>query len=427
MRLEKQRQLFKNKQFTYLLGEQVLTQFSYSLVSFSSVITVFKLTKSNFSVGILLLCFYLPSIFTAMLAGMVSDHFHRKKILTVTNIIWASLVVVMAFTRNNYWLFLLITILIQITDEFFQNANAATIPMVVEEKNLISANTIFSLTNYLCLIVGSISVGLLIRFFSPAAPFLTASLLVYLAAFIVSRLSFQQKIVMMPKNKEVIAHIKEQIKQGWQFIRESKMISLLVTFVASLTALQGLVMAISPGYVENVLGIEASDASFVFVLPLGIGLLSAGYFLGRFGKRFRKIELIRKGMVLVGLGLLFLALIPKSSRVADFAKKTYHFESLLHTSLPLASVILFLGFGGTLVFVPAYTSLQENIPDQLRGRVLSTATMLTQIASAFLILSSGFIADKIGFFPILLTLSLAGLFFGLFSRKILVETKVLEK
>ncbi|HNP89706.1 MAG TPA: MFS transporter, partial [Candidatus Woesebacteria bacterium] len=167
MRLEKQRQLFKNKQFTYLLGEQVLTQFSYSLVSFSSVITVFKLTKSNFSVGILLLCFYLPSIFTAMLAGMVSDHFHRKKILTVTNIIWASLVVVMAFTRNNYWLFLLITILIQITDEFFQNANAATIPMVVEEKNLISANTIFSLTNYLCLIVGSISVGLLIRFFSP--------------------------------------------------------------------------------------------------------------------------------------------------------------------------------------------------------------------------------------------------------------------
>lgn len=404
-----------------------MTQFSYNLVSFSSIVTVFKLTKSNFSVGVLLLCFFVPSIFTTMIAGMVSDHFHRKKILAATNIIWATLVLTMIFARNYYWLFLLVTVLIQITDEFFQNANAATIPMVVEEEDLISANSLFSLTNYLCLIFGSVFVGLIIRLFSPAAPFLAASLLVYLAAFFVSRLKFEQRLVKMPKNKEIFEHVKDKIGQGWKFIRNSRTVSLLVAFVVSLTALQSLVLAISPGYVENVLGIEAADASFVFVLPLGIGLLAAGYFLGRAGKKIRKIELIRRGMILVSLGLLFLALIPESTRIANFAKNTRHFESILHTSLPLTFVVVVLGFGGALVFVPAYTSFQENIPDQLRGRVLSTSTMLTYIVSAVLTLSSSFLADKIGFFPILFFLSLAGLFFGFFSKKILIEAKILEK
>ena len=427
MRLGKERQLFKNRQFSYLLLEQILTQFSYNLVSFSSIVNVFKLTRSNFSVAVLLLCFFIPSIFTTMIAGMVSDHFYRKKILVTANIIWATLVLCMVFARNYYWLFLLVTILIQITDEFFQNANAATIPLLVEEKNLITANSLFSLTNYLCLILGSVCVGFLIRLFSPAAPFLAASLLVYLAAFFVSRLKFEQKLVKMPKNKEIFEHIKDQVTKGWTFIRSSQTVSLLVAFVVSLTALQSLVLAISPGYVENVLGIEAADASFVFALPLGIGLLVAGYFLGKFGKRVRKIELIRKGMVLVGTGLLFLALIPESTRVANFAKNTKHFESILHTSLPLALVVMTLGFGGALVFVPAYTSFQENIPDQLRGRVLSTSTLLTYIFSSLLTLGSGFIADKIGFFPILFILAMLGIFLGLFSKKILVGAKVLEK
>jgi len=418
----------KNQQFFYLFLEQVLTQFSYNLLNFSLIVTVFKLTKSNFSVSLLLLCFFIPSIINAPIAGIISDHFHRKKILMITNLVWATLVLGFLVARQDFLLILFLTILIQITDEFFHNANAATIPSVVEEKKLMLANTFFSFTGYACMILGSLTVGLLIRLFSPNAPIILASLLVYLAAFFVSKLNFEQKLVRLPKNKEVLKHVIGEIKNGYQFIRNNRLITYLVTFIVSLNGLLFLMLAISPGFVETVLRVEAADASFIFVLPLGIGLITAGLVINKMGKERRKIEFIQKGILLVGLCLLFLAVMTKSARLAGFTtKKTYNFESVLGVSLPLAAIVGLLGFGGALVFIPANTLFLESIPENFRGRIISTNTLLTYLFSAILTLSSGLLADFLGFFPILLFLSIAGIFLGFFSRKILIEAKILEK
>lgn len=426
MRKEK-KELLANRQFLFLWAEQILTQFSYYLINFTLIVSVFKLTKSNFSVGILLLCFFLPSALTALFAGIVSDHFPRKKIMFFANLIWATLILVYIPALGNFWAILLIAILIQITDEFFSNANMAAIPNVVEKKNLLTANSFFSLTSYLTLITGSISVGILIRFFSPYAPFILASFLVFLGAFFVSKLDFKQELVKMPKKKVAIQHIKDEVKKGWDFIKDNKSVQILVAFLVSLQGLLGLVLAISPGFLENVLSIKAEDASFVFILPLGVGLLSAGYFLGKAGRKFRKIQLIQKGMILVGLSLFLLALTSKSPKVAGIIKNTRHFETILHISLPLTFIVIALGFGGALVFVPSQTAFQEKIPGEIRGRVLSVNTLLTYIFSSVLTLSAGFLADKIGFFPILFILAILGIFLGIFSKKILIGARILEK
>jgi len=424
---KEKRELLANRQFLYLWAEQILTQFSYNLINFALIVSVFKLTRSNFSVGILLLCFFLPSSLTALFAGIISDHFHRKKIMFFANIIWATLILAYIPALKNFWTILLIAVLIQITDEFFSNANMAAIPNVVEKKNLLVANSFFSLTSYLTLITGSISVGILIRFSSFYTPFILASFLVFLGAFFVSKLEFKQELVKMPKKKEAIQHIKDEIKKGWDFIKSRNSLKILVAFLVSLQGLLGLILAISPGFLENVLNIKAEDASFVFVLPLGVGLLAAGYFLGKFGRNFRKIQLIQKGMILVGVSLFLLALTSKSPRVAGIIKNTYHFEKILHISLPLTLIVVGLGFGGALVFVPAQTAFQEKLPSKIRGRVLSVNTLLNYIFSSVLTLLSGFLADKIGFFPILLILAIFGIFLGFFSKKILIGAKVLEK
>jgi len=428
MQFLEQRKLLANRQFLYLWLEQILTQFSYHLMNFTLIVSVFKLTKSNFSVSLLLLCFFIPSIINAPIAGIISDHFSRKKIMMRANLVWATLVLAYIFARRHFLLILPLTILIQTVDEFFQNANGATIPSVVEKENLLIANTLFSFTSYICLLLGSLLVGILIRFISPYAPFILASLLVYLGSFFVSKLRFEQKIVKMPKRKDVFTHIITELSKGWTYIRSSRITSFLVGFIVALSGLLSLVLAISPGFTESVLGIEATDASFIFVLPLAVGMIGAGLVLNRYGKKFRKIKFMQTGMLLVGLCLLFLALTTKSSRVANFTtRKVYNFEAVLGVSLPLAAIISILGFGGALVFVPAYTLFQQNIPEDLRGRVLSTNTLLTYIFSAVLTFLSGFFADTFGFLPILIFLSVSGIFLGFFSRKILIEAKVLEK
>jgi len=421
------RQLLKNRNFLFLWLEQILTQFSYNLMNFSLIVSVFKLTGSNFSVGILLLCFFLPSSIFTNVAGLISDYFHRKKIMMLANIVWASLVLSFILARNTFWAICLVAILIQIADEFFVNANFSAIPSVVDPKNLLLANSLFSLTNYLCLILGTLSVGILIRMFSPVSPFIVASSLVFLGSFFVSKLNFQQKLILPQKRKVMFEHITNDLKKGWEFIKSQRSIKILVAFLVSLNALQAFFLAISPGYLENVLRIRGEDASFVFILPLGIGLLLAGTFLGKFGKKYRKISFIQKGLFLLGLAFLFLALIPKSTRIAKLTKKTWPFEAFLGVSAPLILMAIVLGFGGALVFVPSQTLFQEKIPEELRGRVLSTLHFSGYLASSALTLLSGFLADNIGFFPLFLSLSIFGLFLGIFSQRILVGAKVLEK
>lgn len=427
MQIKKPTELFENRQFLHLWLEQILTQFSYNLINFSLIVTVFKLTHSNLSVSVLLLCFFIPSSIFTNFAGLASDYFHRKKIMILANIVWSTLVLTLTILSKSFLAICLVSILIQITDEFFANANMATIPSVVPKKNLMIANSLFSLTNYLCLILGSLSVGLFMRLISPTAPYIIASLLVYLGAFLVSKIHFEQKLIKPPKKKVIFEQIVGDLQKGWQFIRADRAITVLVGFLVSLNALQALVMAIAPGFLENVLRIEATDASFVFILPLGIGLLVAGSFLSRFGKKYRKISLIQRGMVLVSLALTFLALIPRSTRIANLTRKTTNFESRLGLSLPLSLVITLLGFGGALVFVPANTSFQEKTPEQLRGRTISTFHFLGYIFSSILTFSSGFFADKIGFTPILSFLAFCGIFLGFFSRKILIGAGILEK
>lgn len=424
MSLFKHRALLKNKNFLFLWLEQIFTQFSYNLINFALIVSVFKLTRSNLSVGILLLCFYLPSAVFVIIAGLTSDMINRKKIIVVANLIWATLVIILFFARQNFLAICVIAVLIQITDEFFYNANAAVLPCVVDKDQLLTANSIFSTTYYICLILGSLSVGVFSRFVSPGAPFIVSAVLVYLGAFFTAKIKFEQKTLEFSKRKTISEQISDELIRGWQFIKNNKTVKTITLFLVFANSLMGLFLALAPGLLAT-FGIEAEDASFVLILPLSLGLLAASLFLSKFGKKYRRISLIQKGILAFGLLLLLFSFIPRSERLYRLTQKHKNFENVLGISLPLAGIVAALGLCGTFIFVPTYTTLQENIPEDLRGRTASATQFLIYVLSAVLSFSSGFISDNLGFFPILLSLSVISIFLGLFSRKILIKTKVL--
>lgn len=417
--------LLSNKHFIFLWLEQTLTQIAYHLVNFSLIISVFKLTNSNLSVGILLLCFYLPSAFFVNIAGLTSDFVHRKKIIITTNIIWSILVFTLSFFTHNFPAICLIAVLIQTTDEFFHNAVSASIPLIVPSTDLLTANSFFNITFYSAMILASLLVSLLSRFVHPLAPLYLASFLTLTGAFFISKIKIKQPV--SPKiSKTQITQIIKEILKGWQTIKSDPTIKVLTAFLVVANSLLALVYAIAPGFLST-FGIDASDFSFVLVIPLGVGFLVGNFYLNRHKTKKRKIEFIQQGLIFLGIITFILSASQKYQRFSLLTQKRTNFETKLNISLPLSLLFAAVGFSAFLTFIPATTSFQENLPEETRGRTTSINQFLTYIISAILTFSSGAITDLFGFYPLFLCLSLIMITAGLFSRKWLIKAGILAK
>jgi len=425
MQRQKTAELLKSQQFLFLLLEQIFTQVAYHLVNFSLILSVFKLTNSNFSVALLLLCFYLPSAIFVTIAGLTSDFVHRKKIIILSNLVWSTLVFTLSFLTKQFWTICLFAVLIQIADEFFFNAITSSIPNIVPKDQLLLANSLFNLTFYSSMVAGSFLVSLLSRFISPVAPLYFASGLTAFGAFFVSKIKIKQVVPSAPKRKILLQNIFQEITKGWQTIHENSTIKTLTLFLVVSNSLLSLAYAIAPGLL-SVFGIDATDFSFVLILPLGIGMIAGNLILSKLGKKYRKIFFIQKGLIIIGAVLLILAFIPKSNHLNSLTHKRMNFEKKLGISLPLSLLFSFLGIGGVLTFIPATTAFQENLPEEVRGRTQSTNQLLTYITSTILAFFSGSISDLLGFFPLLLVLSILSLTSGFLSKKILIKAGVLQ-
>src|SRR5437879_10251546 len=93
---EKAVSLIRNRNFARLWGSQVLSQVAQYLLNFALVIRVFDLAQhtrfANISVALLILSFGIPSIFFPAAAGVYVDHWNRKHVLVVANLLRAVLV-----------------------------------------------------------------------------------------------------------------------------------------------------------------------------------------------------------------------------------------------------------------------------------------------------------------------------------------------
>ena len=93
--------LFKNFNFLKIWFAQIFSQLAANILNFALIIRVFDLSQNtsfaNIAVSLLVLAFGVPSIIFAVLAGAYVDHMDRKKVLVITNILRALLVLLFLF------------------------------------------------------------------------------------------------------------------------------------------------------------------------------------------------------------------------------------------------------------------------------------------------------------------------------------------
>jgi MFS family permease len=165
------------------------------------------------------------------------------------------------------------------------------------------------------------------------------------------------------------------------------------------------------------------------VLPLGVGIVMGILLLNAYGRLIPRRRVIEGGLIALGI---FLAAMALSGRISSFlgntATRTGVDLSLLTSLLSIVvGVAFFAGVAYAAVAIPAQTQLQEDLPEDVRGRVFGVLNMLVSVASFLPILIVGPIADLLGTTIVLVVVALLIVGSGLASIYLRGPLRAIER
>ncbi|MDP8905396.1 MAG: MFS transporter [Chloroflexota bacterium] len=397
--------VLRNRRFLALWLAQVATQVGTNMVLFGLTVQIFTVTRQSTSISLLILSFLVPAVIFGAIAGVYVDRQDRRMLLVATNALRAVLFVGLIFVQQDVALIYLFTILISTLTTFFGPAEAAMIPVIVDRRQLLAANSMYVFTLQASFFVGFAILGPLVvnlydlgvLLWIVAALFFAAAALCWTLPPHNPRLGAHRPAQALSEAGSAVATTFAQLRDGLRFIADNRNVFWPLTYLAITASLIGVLGVLGPGFATQVLGLTERDFVIV-VLPLGAGLVMGILLLNAYGRFIPRRRGVEGGLVALGVTLAALAVAQPVTTV------------LTQGVISLLSVVVVVAFAAGIAYafvaVPAQTQLQEELPPDVRGRVFGVLNMLISIASFLPIILVGPIADVVGTSPVVLVSAL---------------------
>lgn len=424
--------VIKNRGFRYLWFNQILVQLACNTINFTLIVWVFKLTDSALAVSVLMMSMYLPAIIFGIFAGVFVDIADRRKIIILIDFLLALSFLLYVLIKGSYPLILLNTFFINSLSQFFVPAEGSSIPMLVSKKQLLIANSLFSLTLYGSFMIGFSVAGPLLNFFG-------LNLVFYLAfgamllAFIISQFlpaikplnihSKYDNFLSLSNIKKILEITVNEAKETWSFIRGELSIAVAIGLLSAIQGIIGILAVVMPSFMERVLGIHATDASYFVMVPLGLGMVVGALIIGKFAHNKPRRSVVIPSMVAAGAIFIAAGIIPAVAswlQASDLPSRIPH-PRYFFRAPSLSAVYAFgaflLGLAAVGIIIPSQTVLQENTTKRNRGKIFAVLAVIMYAISALPVLLAGALADLLGPSVIFLGMGILVFSAGVFAKK----------
>ncbi|MFP5342334.1 MAG: MFS transporter [Candidatus Limnocylindria bacterium] len=416
--------VFRNRSFLRLWLSQVLTQIGGNMVLFGLTVIVAE-GNSNTAVSLLILSFLVPAVLFSALAGVYVDRFDKRVVLVLTNVLRGIAIIGLYLVGANFVLLLLLNIFVSSVTVFFAPAELAMIPRVVPRSQLLMANGIFTLTLNAAFALGFALLGpLVINLAGPQAVILVVAVLYFVAAVFCFTLpsappapDASEPVHPLGETQQAVASTVDQLREGLGYIRDHRTIGWSLSYLGITASLVGVLGVLGPDFSREALGLAPKDLAVV-VLPMGGGIVMGILLLNAYGKYLPRRRVIEGGTIALGILVTALSVAGPLSRFLQSAEEATGLLDLSAlTSLLAIVVVIAFGAGVSygLVAIPAQTQLQEDLPEDVRGRVFGVLNMLVSTSSFLPIIIVGPISDLIGTTTVIFIVGMAILAAGIAS------------
>lgn len=401
--------VLKNRAFLTLWSGQVFSQLAdkvYLVLMIALIASRFQQDDQPISgwVSSTMIASTIPAILFGSIAGVYVDRWSKKGVLVATNLLRGLLVFSLPVmfwavkdwapwgeTPVGFALMLVITFLVSTLTQFFAPAEQSVMPLLVEKENLLSANSLYTTTMMASVIigfaVGEPLLGLADQLFSGLGVMdLGKELVVGGGYAIAGLLLLLLKTGEVPVDKTIERpHVFADIKDGLDFLGKqahvrAALIQLVILFsvFAALSVLAVRLAEVMP---------EIKSSQFGFLLAAGgLGMAMGATLLGNFGQRISNNRLALYGSTGVAAALSALAF-------------TYtHFW-------PSFGCLALVGFFAAAIGIPMQTTIQQETPEDMRGKVFGLQNNAVNIALSLPLVLAGIGESALGLKVVFLSLS----------------------
>lgn len=414
--------VIKIRGFRFLWINQVLLQLTLNTLNFSLLIWVYKLTNSIFATSLLLFSVYLPSLLFGLFVGVLVDLSDKRKLIYTINLLFALAFLLFIPIKFSFPLILLNVFFINTLAQFFTPAESSSIPQIVGKDKLFIANSLFTLTLYGSFMTGFAAAGPIINFGGIDAVFYLGAVLLLLAYFLSQNLP-SLKIEQASSRQKLLPFVLDEVKQTFEFIRGKLNVFTAIVLLSAVQGIIGVLGVIMPSYMERVLHIHATDASYVLIIPLGLGMILGAYLVGRLFQRKPKRALVIPAIIASGCLLFSMGIAPTVAtalNTIDLPSKIFHLRYFFNApslSSTFALGAFLLGLVAVSIIIPSQTILQETTHPRIRGKIFAVLVVVMNSFALLPVLLAGGLSDLFGVTPIFIALGIAVFLIGILVSK----------
>ncbi|HKG48577.1 MAG TPA: MFS transporter [Pyrinomonadaceae bacterium] len=388
--------LRRNRSFRLLWLGQVVSQMGDWFNTIALYTIILKLTGSGRDVGLLLVARFIPSFFFGPISGVIADRFSRQRIMIVSDVLRAVVVLGFLFVRraDQLWLIYVLTVFQLGLSTFFEPARTAAIPSIVEDRELVAANAISSVTWSAMLTIGAAIGGFITGLFGTDVSFvLDAATYLLSAALIASiRLPKREKRERQKLSLGRLLGINETI-EGIKYVKDRPRV-LAVLLVKPAWGLGGGILTLLAVFGERIFPVGKDAAGGIGVLFAARGIGTA---VGPIVARRISGEGDRRMQASIGIAFLI--------------GGAFYIAFGSATSFIFALIVLGLAHcGGSILWVFSTVILQRTVVDNFRGRVFAAELALLTLAMAASNYVTGELLDRFRISPRIVTVGI-GIFF----------------
>lgn len=388
--------LRRNRSFRQLWLGQVVSQMGDWFNTIALYTIILQLTGSGRDVGLLLVARFVPSFFFGPISGVIADRFSRRKIMIVSDLLRAVVVLGFLFVRraDQLWMVYVLTVFQLGLSTFFEPAKTAAIPSIVEDRELVAANAISSVTWSVMLTLGAAIGGLITSAFGTDVAFILDGATYLLSAALIAsiRVPKRKKRERQKLSLGRILGITETI-EGIRYVKDRPRV-LALLLVKPAWGLGGGILTLLGVFGERIFPVGKGAAG-------GIGVLFAARGIGTAVGPIVARRLSGEGQerMQASIGIAFLI------------GGAFYIAFGTATSFVFALVVLGIAHcGGSILWVFSTVLLQKAVADNFRGRVFAAEMALLTLTMAASNYATGELLDRFGVSPRLVTIGI-GIFF----------------
>jgi len=380
----------KNRNFLRLWLAQLISQFGdrvhqmalVGLIAERSGVSTANLTK-------LMAFTILPVFIIQPFAGVLIDRWDRKTTLFVCDIARGLLVLMIPLIFIHWDAILPIYIIVFLAfsfSRFYVPAKMSIIPDIVDEDQLITANSLVTTTGMIASVLGLGLGGLMIEKLGAKNGFVIDAITFFISGAIIFTIVPKKirisKNVILEKGRRIVADIKttfwQEFVAGFKYLSTHKEIRFIAYMFFILLSAVGAIYVVSIVFIQEVFGSKTMHLGSVAV-SLCVGLFLGVLIYGRWGKKEYWNKTIFSCFSAGGVVLIAFAAVVGHYPVIWFAM----------------SLAMVLGVVVGPIFIASYSMVHIFCDNEMRGKIFSSLEIVIHFAFLMAMMASSWMTQFI--------------------------------